>query len=120
VNETTRSNYRSDIQADSKTTNGRYLAKLKNGKLYNTDVIFYHIGYKVQTQLAKQLGCHLEEGFIKVVNKQETTVAKDYAAGDADTDRHYVVLAVASGAVAAISIYEDFLKKALENNIRIE
>jgi hypothetical protein len=31
----------------------------------------------VQTQLAKQLGCHLEEGFVKVVNKQETTVAKD-------------------------------------------
>lgn len=57
---------------------------------------------------------HLEEGFTKVVNKQETTVAKDYAAGDVDTDRHYVVLAVASGAVAAISIYEDILKKALK------
>jgi thioredoxin reductase len=84
----------------------------KSGKLYNTDVIFYHIGYKVQTQLAKQLGCHLEEGFIKINNKQETTVAKVYAAGDVDTDRHYVVLAV--GAVAAISIYEDILKKTLE------
>jgi len=33
VNENTRSNCRSDIQADSKTMNGRYLAKLKNGKL---------------------------------------------------------------------------------------
>jgi thioredoxin reductase len=69
----------------------------KSGKLYNTDVIFYHVGYKVQTQLAKELGCHLEEGFIKINNKQETTVAKVYAAGDVDTDRHYVVLAVASG-----------------------
>lgn len=87
----------------------------KSGKLYNTDVIFYHIGYTVQTQLAKQLGCHLDEDFIKINNKQETTVAKVYAAGDVDTDRHYVVLAVASGTVAAISIYEDIIKKALEN-----
>jgi len=92
----------------------------KSGKLYNTDVIFYHIGYKVQTQLAKQLGCQLEEGFIKINYKQETTVAKVYAAGDVDTDRHYVVLAVASGAIAAISIYEDILKNALEENIRIK
>ena len=58
--------------------------------------------------------------FIKINNKQETTVAKVYAAGNVDTDRYYVVLAVASGAVAVTSIYEDILKKALENNIRIE
>jgi thioredoxin reductase len=51
---------------------------------------------------------------IKINNKQETTVAKVYAGGDVDTDRHYVVLALASGAVAAISIYEDILKKTLE------
>jgi thioredoxin reductase len=31
-----------------------------------------------------------------------------YAAGDIDTDRHYV-LAAASGALAAISIYEKML-----------
>jgi len=74
----------------------------------------------MQTQLAKQLGCQLEEGFIKINNRQETTVAKVYAAGDVDTDRHYVVLAVASGAIAAISIYEDILKNALEENIRIK
>jgi len=34
--------------------------------------------------------------------------------GDVYTDRHYIVLAVASWALAAISIYEDILKKALE------
>ena len=55
----------------------------------------------------------LDEGFIKINNKQQTTVANVYAAGDVDTDRHYVVLAVANGALAAISIYEDILKTAL-------
>lgn len=68
------------------------------------------MGYNVQTQLAEQLGCRLDEGFIKTNNKQQTTVANLYASGDVDTDRHYVVLAVASGALAAISIYEDILK----------
>jgi thioredoxin reductase len=72
------------------------------------------------TRCKLNLQNNVEEGFIKINNKQETTVAKVYAAGDVDTDRHYVVLAVASGAVAAISIYQDILKKALENNIRIE
>ena len=71
------------------------------------------MGYNVQTQLAEQLGCQLDEGFIKINNKQQTTVANVYAAGDVDTDRHYVVLAVANGALGAISIYEDILKTAL-------
>ncbi len=83
------------------------------GKLYSTDVIFYHMDYNVQSQLAEQLGCQLDEGFIKINNKQQTTVANVYAPGDVDTDRHYVVFAVASGALAAISIYEDILKRAL-------
>ena len=44
---------------------------------------------------------------------QQTTVPNVYAAGDIDTDRHYVVLAAASGALAAISIYEEMLKDAI-------
>jgi len=75
------------------------------------------MGYNVQTQPAEQLGCQLDEGFIKINNNQQTTVANVYAAGDVDTDRHYVVLAVANGALAAISIYEDILKTALRVEI---
>lgn len=71
------------------------------------------MGYNIQTQLAEQLGCQVDEGFIKINNKQQTTVANVYTLGDVDTDRHHVVLAVASGALAAISIYEDILKTAL-------
>ena len=38
---------------------------------------------------------------------QKTTVRNVYAAGDIDTDRHYVALAAASSALAIISIYEE-------------
>ena len=84
---------------------------------YEIDVIFYYLGYKVQNELAKQIGCELdgEEGFIKVNSSQQTTVRNVYAVGDVDTDRHYVVFAAASGAVAAISIYELLLKEAIKN-----
>jgi thioredoxin reductase len=44
---------------------------------------------------------------------QKTSIPNVYAAGDIDTDRHYVVLAAASGALAAISIYEEMLKEAI-------
>lgn len=105
-----------EVRDDRRGVSHRINLLSESGKLYNTDVIFYRIGYNVQTQLAEQLGCQLDEGFIKINNKQQTTVADVYAAGDVDTDRYYVVLAVASGAVAAISIYETILKRALENS----
>jgi thioredoxin reductase len=89
----------------------------QGGRTYEVDVIFYYLGYTVQNQLAKQLGCELdeEEGFVKVNSSQQTTVRNVYAVGDLDTDRHYVVFAAASGAVAAISIYEQLLKDAIRN-----
>jgi thioredoxin reductase len=46
---------------------------------------------------------------------QQTTVDNVYAVGDIATDRHYVVLAAASGALAAISIYEALLKDAIKS-----
>ncbi len=51
---------------------------------------------------------------MKVNEKQQTTIPNVYAAGDIDTDRHYAILAAASGALAAISIYEELLKDAIK------
>jgi thioredoxin reductase len=87
----------------------------KSGTSYPGDVIFYYIGYKVRNQIARQLGCEVDdEGFVKVNNTQQTTIPKVYAVGDIATDRHYVVLAAASGALAAISIYETLLKDSIK------
>jgi thioredoxin reductase len=107
-----------DIVEISGNRNG-YIEKIRcqSGKYYDTDVIFYHLGYKVENQIAIQLGCELdrEEGFVKVNSSQQTTVRNVYAIGDVDTDRHFIVFAVASGVSAAISIYEELLKDAIRN-----
>ena len=89
----------------------------QSGRRYEADVIFYHLGYRVQNQIAIQLGCELgsDEGFIKVNSLQQTTVRNVYAVGDVDTDRHFIVFAVASGVTAAISIYEALFKDAIKN-----
>ena len=87
----------------------------KSGRLFSGDVIFYNIGYKVRNQVARQIGCEVDEqGFVKANNMQQTTVPNVYAVGDIATDRHYVVLAAASGALASISIYETLLRDAIK------
>ena len=87
----------------------------KSGILYPGDIIFYYMGYKVRNQVARQLGCEVDnEGFVKVNKMQQTTIHNVYAIGDIATDRHYVVLAAASGAIAAISIYETLLRHAIK------
>jgi thioredoxin reductase len=85
----------------------------KRNKFYEADVLFYHLGQIIQNDIASQLGCELDEGYVKVDKKQQTTVPNVYAAGDLDPDRHYAILASASGALAAISIYDDLLKEAI-------
>jgi thioredoxin reductase len=93
----------------------------KSGKSYPGDVIFYYIGYKVRNQIARQLGCEVDDqGFVKVNNMHQTTIPNVYAVGDISTDRHYVVLAAASGALAAISIYETLLKEAIKRKYNKE
>lgn len=89
----------------------------KDNMHYSTNVIFYKLGYQVQSKLAEQLGCQLDEGYIKTNQKQETTIPNTYAAGDVDTDRHYVVLAAAAGARAAISVYEKILKDMINSEL---
>ena len=90
----------------------------KSGRCYFADVIFYRLGYHIQNKLAVRLGCQLDEGYIKVNEMQETSIPNVYAAGDIDTDRHYVVLATAAGARAAISIYEKLLKEAIRAEMK--
>jgi thioredoxin reductase len=87
----------------------------ESNRVYQIEILFYNLGHSIQNQLAKQMGCKLNEGYIQVDKKQQTTIQKVYAAGDIDTDRHYAILAAASGALAAIAIYEDMLKDAIKD-----
>jgi thioredoxin reductase len=81
---------------------------------YGNKLLLKFLG-RYKTHCYLPYGCKLDEESIKVDKKQQTTVPQVFAAGDVDTDRHFVVLAVASGALAAISICEDILKEALQN-----
>lgn len=102
-----------EIISDPKSNNIKGVIT-KSRKFHKADVIFYHFEQIIQNKIAIQLGCALDEGYLKVNEKQQTTVPNVYAAGDIDTDRHYAVLAAASGALAAISIYEELLKGAIK------
>lgn len=86
----------------------------KSNKYHEADVLFYHLGQIIHNEIAIQLGCEFDEGYLKVNEKQQTTIPNVFAVGDIDTDRHYAILAAASGALAAISIYEDLLKDAIK------
>ncbi len=103
----------SEIVSDPKTNNMKGVLSESN-RFYKADVLFYHLGQIIQNEIAVQLGCELDEGYVKVDKNQQTTVSNVYAVGDLDTDRHYAILASASGAMAAISIYEDLLKDAIK------
>lgn len=101
-----------EINYDSKTNTINSV--LTNGNLrYKADIIFYHFGIVIQNEIAQKLGCELDTGYIKINDKQQTNIANVYAVGDIDTDRHYAILASASGAIAALAIYEDLLRGAI-------
>ena len=85
---------------------------------YDTNVIFYRLGYLPQTELAKQVGCSMSRGYIKVDRNQRTSIPRVYAAGDVDTDRHLVAMAVAAGSRAAVDIYESLLSEAVRAKIK--
>jgi thioredoxin reductase len=102
-----------EIVADPKTNVIKGVIS-KSNRFYKAEVLFYHIGQIIQNEIASQLGCEFDEGYVIVNKKQQTTVPNIYAAGDIDTDRHYAILAAASGALAAISIYEELLKNAIK------
>jgi len=101
-----------EIIYDSKTNaiNGVLTSSNRHHKV---DIVFYHFGIEIQNEIAQKLGCELDTGYVKVNEKQQTTIANVYAVGDMDTDRHYAILASASGAIAALAIYEDLLRGAI-------
>jgi thioredoxin reductase len=103
-----------EIIGDSKKNSIKGVITKKND-FYEADVLFYHFDKVIRNEIAVQLGCELDEGYIKVNEKQQTSVPNVYAAGDIDTDRHYAILAAASGSLAAITIYEELLKDAIKS-----
>ncbi len=85
--------------------------ELTDGKVINCDAMFVQHGHKVNDDLLRQLGCNCTKKGAAVVNRrQETNIPGVYVAGDASYDIHFVVVAAAEGAKAAVAINNDMLK----------
>ena len=85
----------------------------KKGTYHEADIVFYHMGTSINNKIPQQLGCNMDKGYVKVNEKHQTSISKVYAVGDIDKDRHYAILASASGAIAAQTIYQEILRESI-------
>ncbi|MDQ2866005.1 MAG: NAD(P)/FAD-dependent oxidoreductase [Candidatus Eremiobacteraeota bacterium] len=78
---------------------------LDDGSTLECDTLFLSARLHQHSKVALRLGCRLtDDDHIKIDECHRTSVAGIYAAGDATTRHHQVVIAAASGAKAAIAI----------------
>lgn len=83
---------------------------IKTGKTQDikAEGVFIAIGYEPNNNIAKKLGLDMDEGgYIKVDDRQRTSMPMVYAAGDITGGVKQIVVAVAQGSVAALTAFED-------------
>jgi thioredoxin reductase len=74
------------------------------------DVLFIGAPLAQHSPLFAALGCSLDDGLIAIDKKCRTSVSGCYAAGDAVTMRHQIIIAAASGAASAITLNSELLE----------
>lgn len=85
---------------------------LKNGEKYSSDALFFSNGFEVQCDLVESLGCIIGKNNLALTNKSEQTNIKGlYVAGDASKDMHFVVVAAAEGAKAAVYVNKELMEE---------
>ena len=83
---------------------------LENNSLIPVDKMFVNHGFRINGELLAQLGCRCSRKGAAITNrKQQTSVPGVYAAGDATIDIHFVVVAAAEGAKAAVAIHNELM-----------
>ncbi|MBI5641592.1 MAG: thioredoxin-disulfide reductase [Nitrospirae bacterium] len=96
-----------------KMVNGVIIENLqdKTTKTLQVDGVFIAVGYVPSNELALKLGAEKDaEGYLKVDSGQRTNIPGVYAAGDITGGLKQIVTAVAQGAIAANTIFEDISK----------
>jgi thioredoxin reductase len=79
--------------------------RLGDDETLDRDALFFYVGWRLRTDLARTLGCELrDDGSIAVDANQATTVDRVYAAGNASDPRALVPAAAGSGTTAAVAI----------------
>jgi thioredoxin reductase (NADPH) len=79
---------------------------VEGGESAAFEVLYPAMGAKVRSQLAVSLGAeHNEAGFLKVDERQRTSIPGLYGVGDVVTDLHQIAVAFGHGALAACNIH---------------
>jgi thioredoxin reductase len=79
--------------------------RLENGTELDRDALFFFVGWRLRTDLARTLGCELrDDGSIVVSTDQATSVDRVYAAGNCADPRARVPTAAGAGVAAAVAI----------------
>ncbi|MEO6290605.1 MAG: NAD(P)/FAD-dependent oxidoreductase [Ginsengibacter sp.] len=83
----------------------------ENGNKSICEALFFSNGYDVQCHLVESLGCDIGKNNIAITNRlQQTNIPGLYVAGDISKDIHFVVVAAAEGAKAAVYINKELLE----------
>lgn len=100
--------------ADLRPERDGIVVELRSGERLRFDVLYPVLGCDVASDLATALGARCNDvGCVIVDDKQRTTIANIYAAGDVVSDLHQLSVAAGHAAIAATAIH-----KSLPNKFR--
>lgn len=108
-----------EIIGDGEKVTGLRLANVRNGEesVVETNGVFVSVGQDPNSRPALAVGAELTQTrHIKVDEKMRTSVPRAYAAGDVTGGFQQVVMATASGAMAANTAFEDLQNPAPASN----
>jgi thioredoxin reductase len=87
--------------------------ELTDGRMSSIDALYVGPRTRLNSGIAEQLGCELEEGFfgpiIRTDAEKMTTVPRVYAAGDITRAAHTVTWASADGVTAALAVHRSLI-----------
>jgi thioredoxin reductase len=79
--------------------------RLDDGETLDRDALFFYVGWRLRSAVARTLGCELrDDGPIAVDSEQATSIDRVYAAGNCAEPRALVPTAAGSGVTAAVAI----------------
>ncbi|MGY2236541.1 NAD(P)/FAD-dependent oxidoreductase [Pseudomonas gingeri] len=87
--------------------------RLSDGRLIEVQALFTGPKTRMASPLAEQLGCEFDEGpsgpYLRVDERQQTTVPGVFAAGDAASPMHNATFASAAGVMAGVCAHQSLL-----------
>lgn len=99
------------VSLEGKDGNLEYI-ELLGGERVSCGAMFFVTGFEMQCSLVKDLKCELSRrGVVKTDKQAHTNIEGLYVAGDASIDMHFVSVAAAEGAKAAVAINQELQKE---------